>query len=74
MNMPEIGYVVQKGREIRVFSSKGMQLHTKRLYSDSDQLVGFTSKTYSIKKGAYNPSIYTYDAKGFQIGTPINVK
>lgn len=66
----EIMYVIQKGREIRVMG-RGRQLCLMRVYSDYDRLLGYTSKTFTIAKGRFTPYIYTYDAHGRQVGTPI---
>ena len=66
----EIEYAIQKGRQILVMGRR-RTLCMMQLYSDSDRLLGFTSKTFTVIKGKYTPYIYTYSPTGKQLGTPV---
>jgi phage pi2 protein 07 len=58
-----IGNVIEKGGFVYVYDEDGHQLCAKGIGDGSGELVGYTSKNFSIKKGGF---IYTYDEKGHQ--------
>jgi hypothetical protein len=60
-----IGAAVQKGSFAHIYDPKGHHLGTVAVSAKSPEgLVGFTSTTVSVRKGA---RIFTYDKKGRHI-------